>query len=160
MGSGKTYWGKLWAQQSNLDFFDLDEMIEDQENKTIASIFDTYGEAYFREKESEALKAFQNINNCIVACGGGTVCFNDNINWMNKNGITVYLIATASTIFNRVLPEQGKRPLIKNLSNADLLIYIKQKLKERESFYNQAKIILPEDELNINSIKQIINYQF
>ena len=95
--------------------------------------------------------------NCIVACGGGTACFNDNIHWMNKTGTTVYLSATAQYIFNRVFEEKDKRPLISKLNQAELLFFVEQKLKERESFYNKAKLILSAENLNIASLKEHLN---
>jgi shikimate kinase len=142
MGSGKTHWGGIWAKGLNISFFDLDKQIEEAEQKTVAEIFEKKGEAYFREKEAAALRSFAEKNNCIIACGGGTPCFDDNIQWMNENGITIYLQAAPQDILQRVMEEQSKRPLIKNLNEGELLFFIQQKLKEREPFYTQAKIIL------------------
>lgn len=157
MGSGKTYWGKIWAQQSGLAFYDLDEVIEKEQGKTIAAIFEKDGEDHFRKIETIALHSFAETENCIIACGGGTACFNDNMQWMNDNGRTIYLSATPQYIFDRVLDDKEKRPLIKKHNEAELFFFIEQKLKEREPFYNQAKIILPVNELNENSL-QTINY--
>ena len=155
MGSGKTYWGRKWAQQSGLAFYDLDEVIEKEQGKTISEIFEKDGEDYFRKIESTALRAFAETENCIIACGGGTACFNDNMQWMNEHGKTVYLSAIPQYIFDRVLEEKEKRPLIKKHNEAELLFFIEQKLKEREPFYNQAKITLPVTELNENSLKTL-----
>ena len=157
MGSGKTYWGKIWAAQMGLTFYDLDEIIEIEYGKTIAAIFEKEGEDYFRKIETIALHSFTQKKNCIVACGGGTACFNDNIHWMNKSGTTVYLSATAQYIFNRVFEEKDKRPLISKLNQAELLFFVEQKLKERESFYNKAKLILSAENLNIASLKEHLN---
>ncbi|HEX2683637.1 MAG TPA: shikimate kinase, partial [Ferruginibacter sp.] len=91
MGSGKTYWGRIWAQAYQLAFYDLDEVIEQDQGKTVAEIFKTYGEDRFRQIEAGTLRSFSEKNNCIVACGGGTPCFHDNMQWMNEQGTTVYL---------------------------------------------------------------------
>ena len=152
MGSGKTYWGKIWAEKNGLAFYDLDEEIEKKNGKTIAAIFEKEGEEYFRQIETEVLHTFSEKQNCIIACGGGAACFNENRQWMNVNGTTVYLSATLQYIFNHVIDGQHKRPLIKKLNQAELLFFIQQKLKEREPFYNQAKFILPVTELNENSL--------
>lgn len=152
MGSGKTYWGKIWAGQSGLAFYDLDEEIEKEQGKTIAAIFEKDGEDHFRKIETIALLAFAKTSNCIIACGGGTACFNDNMQWMNENGTTVYLSATPQYIFDRVLDDKEKRPLLHKHNEAELLFFIEQKLKERESFYNHAQIILSANELNENSL--------
>lgn len=158
MGSGKTHWGKLWAEKSGLAFFDLDAIIEAAERRSIETIFEHEGEAYFREKESAALRTFSDQDNCIIACGGGTPCFTDNMAWMNANGTTIYLRASASQVLERVKNEKDKRPLLKKLNAAEILLFIEQKLKEREPFYSQARIILPVEELNTDSFKKIINY--
>lgn len=156
MGSGKTYWGKLWAAKSGLQFFDLDEEIELEEDKTIAEIFEKNGELYFREKETKTLQSFSKKDNCIIACGGGTACFNDNMQWMNQNGTTVYLYATADEILKRVINEQDKRPLIKDFSPGKLKDFITKKIEEREIFYSMAKIILPVATINESVINNIL----
>ena len=157
MGSGKTHWGRIWAKHSALDFFDLDEAIAVQEKKSIEAIFDEDGEALFREKESRLLRTFGEKENCIIACGGGTACFHDNMSWMNAHGTTVYLKTTASQIMERVETEKHTRPLIKKLNKAEILFFIEQKLKEREPYYQQARIILSVGELNADSLKGIAN---
>ncbi len=155
MGSGKTYWGKIWAQQMGMDFYDLDEMIEQKEKRFIAAIFEKEGEGYFRKIETDTLHQFLKIENAVIACGGGTACFNGNLLWMNEHGTTIYLSASAPNILTRVKEEKDKRPLINKLNEAELLFFIEKKLKERESFYNQAKIILPVAELNDDSLSTL-----
>jgi shikimate kinase len=155
MGSGKTYWGRVWSQKLSIDFYDLDEVIEKNEGKTIAAIFEKDGEDHFRRIEAAALRTFSEKENCIIACGGGTACFNDNMQWMNENGTTIYLSATPPYILSRVKEEKDKRPLINKHNEAELLFFIEQKLKEREPFYNQAKITLPVTELNENTLSTI-----
>jgi shikimate kinase len=158
MGSGKTHWGKIWAKKSGLGFYDLDEIVEAKAGKPIAAIFEMEGEDYFRKMETEALQTFTEKDNCIIACGGGAACFNKNMQWMNEKGTTIYLLATPQYILSRVKAEEkDKRPLINKLNEAELLFFIEQKLKEREPFYNQAKIILPVAELNEDSL-QTLNY--
>lgn len=152
MGTGKTYWGKKWSQKYYLDFYDLDEVIEEQEGKTISTMFEEDGEDHFRKIEATALRIFSEKDNCIVACGGGAACFNDNMAWMNENGTTIYLAATAKYIYDRVIKEKEKRPLISKLNQAALLSFIEQKLKEREPYYKQAKIVLPVEELSDNFV--------
>ncbi len=155
MGSGKTHWGAIWAKDLNMPFFDLDTQIEEAEQKTVAEIFEKKGEVYFREKEAVALRSFASKDNCIIACGGGTPCFDDNMQWMNKQGATIYLQSAAKDILQRVLEEQDKRPLIKNLNEAELLFFIQQKLKEREPFYTQAKIVLQTNVLTNNTLANL-----
>jgi shikimate kinase len=155
MGSGKTHWGKIWAQKDGLDFYDLDEMIENKEGRSIASIFENEGEGYFRKIETEVLHSFSDKDNCIISCGGGTACCNGNMDWMNEHGTTVYLAASPSYILSRVKEEKDKRPLINKLNEAELLFFIEQKLKEREPFYKQAKVVLPVADINENNLSNL-----
>lgn len=142
MGSGKTHWAKIWAANYKLGFLDVDEAIEIEERKSVVEIFESKGEAYFRSVEQRKLKESANLKNTIVACGGGTPCYQDNMDWMNDNGITIYICASPEEILRRLLKGQQKRPLIKKLNQAELLFFIQQKLKEREPFYHKANIIL------------------
>jgi shikimate kinase len=156
MGSGKTHWGKIWAQQSGMHFFDIDHLIEEQEGKTIGEIFEQQGEAWFRQKETDVLKTFAAKQHCIVSCGGGLPCFNNNMQWMNEHGTTVYLYATAEDIAKRLIIEKDHRPLIKNLQPEELPAFIESKLKEREVYYTAAKIILPVATATADSISELI----
>lgn len=155
MGSGKTHWGKIWAERLGMNFYDLDEMIEKEQGNTIAFIFEKEGEDFFREQETAILLRFVDMNNCLVACGGGTACFNDNIDWMNKNGATVYLMASPQYILNRIAGEKDKRPLIGNLNDTEILFFIDRTLKEREPFYRKAKHIFSAVDLNAESLSII-----
>jgi shikimate kinase len=157
MGSGKTHWGKLWASKANYNFIDLDEQIESIVGKTVAQIFEDDGEDFFRQKETEVLQSLNLAENTIVSTGGGTVCFNNNITWMNEKGVTIYLKTAVPQILERVLHEQEKRPLLKNLNTAELQFFIEKKLKEREPFYNQASIVLYTNTITENTILEIIN---
>ena len=157
MGTGKSHWGKQWAEISNLQFFDLDTLIETEEGASVIDIFEKAGEDYFRVKEASHLRDLLKYDNCIISCGGGAPCFYENMQWMNENGITVYLSATPPYILQNVLLEKEKRPIIRNINEAELLFFIEQKLKERFPFYNQAKLTLNAESLDINSLGPIIS---
>ncbi len=152
MGTGKSTWVKKWAGLYNMPFLDLDELIEQATGSTVVGIFEKEGEDFFREKETEILKSQCNVQGHIISCGGGTPCFYENMNWMNENGFTVYLSATAPFILKNVLEDKEKRPLVKNINEAELLFFVEQKLKERMPFYNMAKLSLDAENLNINSL--------
>ncbi len=91
MGCGKSTKAKQLAQLLACPVIDLDVVIETQTGQTIANYFAQNGETAFRQLESETLKNYAYPVNCIVATGGGLPCFLNNINWMNANGITIYL---------------------------------------------------------------------
>jgi shikimate kinase len=147
MGSGKTHWGKRWALANRMSFVDLDEMIEKAEERTIRDIFEANGEDYFRKLEAQSLRLCADLHNTIIACGGGTPCFFDNMQWMNEHGITIYVAATTEQILRRVLAEQQKRPLLKKMSEGELTSFIADKLGEREPVYAQAQFTLHSDQL-------------
>lgn len=157
MGSGKTHWGKKWAAAHQLSFIDLDEEIEKKANTTIAEIFETRGEDHFRKMEAQALRSTIHLQNTIIACGGGTPCFFDNMQWMNEHGTTVYIAATAGQILERVLSEQEKRPLFNRLKGAELSLFISQKIKEREPVYTLAKLVVQSSRLTEDSFAEIIS---
>ncbi len=156
MGSGKTYWGKIWAANQHFNFVDLDEVIEHAEGKTVADIFAHKGEPYFREIEALALRNFGAVKNTIIACGGGTPCYFDNMQWMNQHGTTIYLSTSAPEILARVMTEQDKRPLLKKMNQSELLFFIEQKLRERAVFYNAAKLILTAEETTLHAFGDFV----
>lgn len=157
MGSGKTHWGKIWAVNTRRSFIDLDEIIEKTAGKSIADIFEAKGEDHFREMEASALRSCALVQNSIIACGGGTPCFYDNMKWMNGHGTTIYISCTVPEILQRVKLELKKRPLIKKLNKSELIFFIEQKLKEREPFYEQAKISVASRELTLDSFPGIVD---
>ena len=155
MGSGKSYWGKQWAAHLQYNFIDLDNRIIEAENTSVSRIFEKKGEPYFRNLEAKILRSIIEPNT-VVACGGGTAVYENNIEWMNENGLTIYLKAPAAYLLQNIKKEPGQRPLVKETNEPELLFFIQQKLKERESFYKQAKYTLEVETLNLNSLKNII----
>lgn len=141
MGSGKSFVGEQLAKRIGLDFIDLDHWIEEQQGQSIARIFETKGEAAFRELERAALYEMADKDNILTACGGGTPCFFDNIKWMNQHGVSIYLETPVEILLQRLQPQQAKRPLLKNFDEAALRHFITEKLAERAPFYLQAQII-------------------
>ena len=158
MGSGKTHWGRLWSANNPFSFADLDDVIEKEQQTTIKKVFEEKGEIYFRDIETATLHSFTEHQNTIIACGGGTACFNNNMEWMNGHGITVYLRSSPKELAERLLSEKNHRPIIKDIHDNGLEDFITKKLSERESFYNRAKIILDTKGITVNTFKEIINY--
>ncbi|MEJ7683162.1 MAG: shikimate kinase [Segetibacter sp.] len=92
----------------------------------------------------------------ILSCGGGTACYHDNMKWMNKQGITIWLDEPVETLAERLSKEKFQRPLIKSLNNIALKDFLTKKLKEREVFYNQAAYRLGQEDLNENAFLKIL----
>ncbi len=156
MGSGKSHWGKIWAARHHYLFIDLDDALEQAEQSSVTDIFEKKGEDYFRQKEAIMLRTLDKHAQVLVACGGGTACFFDNISWMKKNGTIIFLEAPPATILNNILTQESKRPLVKNLNEAELLFFVEQKLKERNAFYSQAHFTKQAEELDEKSIDHLI----
>ena len=156
MGCGKSYWGKRWAAVSGMSFYDLDWLIEQHERKPVADIFRENGESYFRNIESALLRNHFSSNDGIVACGGGTPCFDDNMAWMNNHGYTVFLNAHPDYLLKNLTNETDNRPVLGNIDHERLLNFIHFKLKEREPVYKMAKMTLQAETLDDQTIHTII----
>lgn len=155
MGTGKTYWGRLWAEQYGMNFYDLDHEIEKNAGITIREIFEKYGENFFREKEKEALLQFADKDDFILSTGGGTPCFFDNMHWMNEKGITIYLNTPVPILAERLFKEKAHRPLIQNLTNEELISFIANNINKRNKFYTQSNVILDTEAIKENSFEEI-----
>ena len=157
MGSGKTHWGRQLSQKLNIPFFDLDEQIVSHEEKPIAEIFATEGEEYFRLLEKDVLYTITETHDSFVmACGGGTPCYYNNIEYMSKNGTSVWINAPVQTLFERLINEKDTRPLIKNLTNEQLKGYIIKKYADRKIYYEQADVIVDEEPVQLEKLVEKI----
>jgi shikimate kinase len=157
MGSGKSHWGKRIAELLHWQFIDLDNYIEEQEGLTIADIFNKHGEVHFRELEKKYLQETTGLRKVVIAAGGGTPCFFDNMEAMNRSGKTYYLKTKIATIISRLDKQTNDRPLLKGKSAADLPAFFEKQLKERERFYLQAAHIVEVEKLNDSNLKEMLS---
>lgn len=135
MGTGKTTVGKVLAKQLHLPLFDTDELIESKTDMSISDIFAKYGEAAFRDMETELLKEIKEYYGpCVLSLGGGLVLREENRRLLDEIGVTFALSATADTIYDRVKGDTT-RPL---LQCEDPLAKIKQMLNDRAAAYEDA----------------------
>lgn len=155
MGCGKSLISKELSLETEIKYIDLDEVIEKKSKKSIEELFKFKGELYFRKVENELLNEILNANkSLILSTGGGTPCYYNNIEIINNpDTISVYLKASIETLYERLVLEKGKRPLISNFENSDLKEFIAKHLFERSFYYNQAKYILNVD---AKSSKEIV----
>src|SRR5947209_8694752 len=111
---GKSYWGRLWADAYGWNFYDLDEEIEQREGKSVDEIIKEDSELYFRSLEHAALRSVIEKGNTplILACGGGTPIFHNNLKQMQGSGFVVYLKATISELLEHLKQDIKIRPLI------------------------------------------------
>ncbi|HOX76265.1 MAG TPA: shikimate kinase [Bacteroidales bacterium] len=157
MGSGKSTTGRKLAASIGCPFMDLDRKIEEVACKTIPRIFAEDGEEHFRKIESEVLKSLDTGSRIIVSTGGGTPCHGDNMDFMIRTGMTVYLKMTPGQLSQRLLNSSGERPLLRNVPDESLPRFIEEKLAQREKWYNKAEIIVEGQNLNIELLGSIIN---
>lgn len=158
MGSGKTHWGKQLALKLSIPFFDLDEVIVQNEGKPVKDIFADCGEEYFRIVEKDTMESLIDENESMVlSCGGGTPCFFNNIETMKKYGVVVWLNTHVEIILQRLMKEKASRPLVKNIADEDMKAYIIRKLNERRMYYEQADVILDnENSISMNEFIQTV----
>ena len=138
-GAGKSYWAQQWAQVSGRKAVDLDTEIERATGQTVPEIFDQRGESGFRKIESEMLRHILAIETGIIlATGGGTPCFENNLGVMLGAGKVIYLEAPIELLVQRILQTPSARPLLHPLSGKELSEKLRHMLREREVFYRQA----------------------
>lgn len=139
MGSGKTYWGRRLGEAFDVPFYDLDATIVAHAGKTIPEIFAESGEEGFRRQERTRLLELLDQSPCIVATGGGTPCFFDNMEQMNLRGRTVFLDLPLAELLSRLERGKHKRPLLAGLSTEELPVFIEKMLEKRLPFYEKAQ---------------------
>ena len=111
MGSGKTTIGRELAARIDAPFFDLDELVEAAEKTTIKEIFASHGEPYFRKRERDILRSTRNLDAAVIATGGGTFTFDENIQFIQSEGLSIYLSAPYALLRARVGTKAADRPL-------------------------------------------------
>lgn len=142
MGAGKTTIGKILAKDLGVPFYDLDWYIETRMRKKVKQIFDERGEEGFRIIEKNMLHEVAEFEDVVVACGGGTPCFFDNMDYLVGQGDVVYLRGTPDVLFRHLKMGKGVRPLLLGKSDEELLEYIKENVEKREEFYMKANHIV------------------
>ncbi|MDP8292350.1 MAG: shikimate kinase [Candidatus Orphnella occulta] len=154
MGTGKTMVGKLLATQLKRQRLCLDDMIEWKVGKPIAKIFQEDGEKFFREIESEIVKAASHDKNVVIDAGGGVVIDMNNIKRLKERGIVICLIARPEVIYERT---KGSihRPL---LNTPDPVSNIRELLSKREEYYRCADYTVDTSDISPEEIvSKILN---
>ena len=142
MGAGKTTVGKALSKELGIQFYDLDWYIESRRRKTVPQLFAELGEEGFRKIEYNMLHEVAEFENVIISCGGGTPCFFDNMDYMNRQGKVIYLRCEPEVLQKHLMMGKTERPLLKGKTPEELTAYIKEHLLEREPFYNKARYTL------------------
>ena len=157
MGSGKTTIGKQLAKKLDYSFIDLDQYIEEDLNTSISSIFSDKGEPYFRNIETSYLKKALELKNSVISLGGGTPCFNNNMDIIKISSKSIFIDLPVKMLADRLKNAKSKRPLINNKSDIELHDFIEALRSERAPCYNQADFKVKGSENILNNINHWIN---
>lgn len=122
MGAGKTTIGRLLAKQLGREFFDSDHEVERKTGVKIPLIFELEGESGFRKRETAAIEELSQMDNLVVATGGGAVLLEENRAFLKNTGKIIYLRAKVNDLYQRTRSDKS-RPLLQGANP-------KQKLEE------------------------------
>lgn len=157
-GSGKSTLGRKLAQSLSIDFIDLDEEIVSYEDRNISEIFREEGEDYFRIQEATKLgEACESKGSFVMALGGGTPCYHDNLKTIKKYGTSIFIDVSIDILLSRLFNDQStERPLFTGLSKNQLKNKLVEQMIARSSFYGKATYTLKGDELSVEDLLKII----
>ncbi|NTV84777.1 MAG: shikimate kinase, partial [Bacteroidales bacterium] len=122
-------------------------LIEAFIGQTISEFFEKYGEEAFRKIERDILMSLLTDRDTIIATGGGTACYEDNMDLMNRGGITVFLDTPVELIITRLKDETRYRPLLRNIQPGELPVFIRDHLEGRRKYYNKAAIRIEKEDI-------------
>ncbi len=160
-GSGKSTFGRLLAKKLRYKFLDLDKLIEEREGQTVQELYKNLGNEAFRAIEADVLRSLKGLDyDVIVATGGGTPCYHNNMTWMNQQGVTIYLQASAPLLIGRLRQFQNKRPIVQFDSDEELKNSIYNRLEERRSYYEKAQLFLDAARPDPDEVKGFLNQNY
>jgi shikimate kinase len=157
MASGKTRMGQEMSALTGYPFIDTDELFELKYRISILDFFERYNEESFRKIESEILVETLNYQDAIISTGGGTPCFFNNMEFIKRNGISIYLKVELKTLVDRLTVVRKKRPILKNIPENGLEPFIRKQLAERELFYIKADFTIDAAISTANDIVRVIS---
>jgi shikimate kinase len=156
MGSGKSTVGKRLAGRLGYSFIDMDARLEGEHGMTINEIFEKLGEKAFRELESNLLKEMVSLQDAVISTGGGLPCTGNNMDLINRKGVSIYLRMEPAALLNRLSRGKSRRPLIRHLSRQELETFIQEKLREREPVYLRAHHIISGLNFKMDELVEIL----
>lgn len=137
MGVGKSTISRELRYQSSRREIDTDRWIEQREGRKIAEIFETEGEAYFRDLETAVIDEFGDMKPAIISCGGGMPLRELNVRKLQAMGSIVLLTAEPETIYERVR-DHNDRPVLNGNMNVE---FISQLMEKRRPYYERAATV-------------------
>ena len=142
MGAGKTTISDYLSTTLAMNIVEMDQVIAEREEMSIPDIFSTYGEDYFRDKETKLLMELQKSRDTIISCGGGVVLREENVQEMKKNGRVVLLTASPQTVYDRV-KDNNDRPILAQNKNVEFIADLME--KRREKYEAAADVVVQTD---------------
>ena len=134
MGSGKSTIGKSLAERLNMEFVDIDTIIEKKLSSSVTKIFETKGEEFFRKVEEEESIKFAGKDGLVIALGGGAFINKTIREKIKKSSFSVWLQLDTDKLFERTKNNQKRPVLNRNKSKREL-----EKLYEsRKKIYSLA----------------------
>ncbi len=138
-GAGKSTVGKLLANKLSYPFIDLDDVIRFETQRSIEDIFEKNGEEYFRQLEKKFLQKVASVDRRVIATGGGTPCYMDNMDFIKNNGLSIFLYTPLDIVTERLYgTDFSQRPMLKGKSKEELHEFLASKLSERLIHYTKA----------------------
>lgn len=156
MGSGKSAFGKKLANHLHFPFYDIDNQFEHQFRIGINDFFQKYGEEAFRRIEQKLLHASQEMENAVISTGGGTPCFFDNMDFINKNGTSVFLDLPIPMVIHRLKHAKKPRPLLEKVTPEELSGFLQNLYNQRLPYYQKAHIILDENTMDVKQLTLVV----
>lgn len=151
MGAGKSTLGRELAAKLGLPFKDLDLLIADRYQASVSELILHKGELFFRQAEREILQEVLNEPNFVLALGGGTPCYYDNMDLLNRKSLTVYLERSIADLYTTLAEDRVNRPLIAHLAEGDLKEFIAKHLFERREFYEKASFKIKQEQKELSA---------
>lgn len=158
MGCGKSTIAQNLSKITNIPFLDLDKIIEERAKMSINEIFEKHGEIYFRKLEHQIfVELLQSAENHIIGLGGGTPCYANNHELLKGDDVvSIYLKASIDTLYNRLVYNKSKRPLIANMNEEEMKEFIAKHLFDRSFYYNHAQHKVSVDDKSVEETVQDI----
>ena len=157
MYSGKTTLGRMLAHRLGYRFVDTDQLFEERFHTHITLFFQKYGETAFRLLEQQVLHCTAEMDNTVVATGGGTACYGDNMEWINQHGRSVYIQMDEDAICERQASSRKMRPTFAGMSDNERRLHISRQLQQRTPSYRQAHLTIDGANPNLELIVQAMD---
>ena len=156
MGAGKSTTAKRLARRLGMESYDTDRLFEEKYHISANDFFKKYDEPLYSRLETQILHDTLNIEHAVIATGGGTPCFNANMDWMNQNGITIFLRISPQTAINRLSQSKVKRPKVIDKTPEELAEFVQKNYAERLPYYEMAQFTFKGEDCDLDVLTALI----